>query len=105
MESFQQIVPQWATALRDNEKKELRVAELVVGDIVLLETGDRVPADIRILECQGKFVSAVVADLTFLFPKKKVLAFLSVNARGITLILCFINPIYRTVKWLRSKLF
>ncbi|KZC10668.1 Sodium/potassium-transporting ATPase subunit alpha, partial [Dufourea novaeangliae] len=53
MESFQQMIPQRATVLRDGEKKELSVAELVVGDIVLLETGDRVPADIRILECQG----------------------------------------------------
>nr|XP_003701662.1 PREDICTED: sodium/potassium-transporting ATPase subunit alpha-like [Megachile rotundata] len=53
MESFQQMVPQKAKVLRDGEKKELSVAELVVGDIVLLETGERVPADIRVLECQG----------------------------------------------------
>ncbi|XP_050457527.1 sodium/potassium-transporting ATPase subunit alpha-like [Cataglyphis hispanica] len=53
MESFLQMVPQWAKVLRDGERKELPVTELVVGDIVLLETGDRVPADIRILECQG----------------------------------------------------
>ncbi|OAD62820.1 Sodium/potassium-transporting ATPase subunit alpha, partial [Eufriesea mexicana] len=53
MESFQQMLPQKTKVLRNGEKKELCVAELVVGDIVLLETGDRVPADIRILECQG----------------------------------------------------
>ncbi|XP_072745497.1 sodium/potassium-transporting ATPase subunit alpha [Anoplolepis gracilipes] len=53
MDSFLQMVPQWAKVLRDGERKELPVTELVVGDIVLLETGDRVPADIRILECQG----------------------------------------------------
>ncbi|XP_026672403.1 sodium/potassium-transporting ATPase subunit alpha-like [Ceratina calcarata] len=53
MESFQQMLPPKAKVLRDGEKKELCVAEVVVGDIVLLETGDRVPADIRILECQG----------------------------------------------------
>ncbi|XP_018365109.1 PREDICTED: sodium/potassium-transporting ATPase subunit alpha-like isoform X2 [Trachymyrmex cornetzi] len=53
MESFQQMVPQRAKVLRDSERKELLATELVVGDIVLLETGDRVPADIRILECQG----------------------------------------------------
>ncbi|XP_033341724.2 sodium/potassium-transporting ATPase subunit alpha [Megalopta genalis] len=53
MESFQEMVPQRATVLRDGEKRELCVAELVAGDIVLIETGDRVPADIRILECQG----------------------------------------------------
>lgn len=54
MESFQQMLPERAKVLRDGERKELLVTELVVGDIVLLETGDRVPADIRILECQGE---------------------------------------------------
>nr|XP_034194731.1 sodium/potassium-transporting ATPase subunit alpha-like isoform X2 [Osmia lignaria] len=53
MESFQQMLPQKAMVLRDGSKKKLNVAELVAGDIVLLETGDRVPADIRVLECQG----------------------------------------------------
>ncbi|XP_014477897.1 PREDICTED: sodium/potassium-transporting ATPase subunit alpha-like [Dinoponera quadriceps] len=53
MESFQRMLPQRAKVLRDGERKELLVTELVVGDIVLLETGDRVSADIRILECQG----------------------------------------------------
>lgn len=41
--------------LWDNKKKEL-ITELEVGDIVLLETGDRVPADTRILECQGELI-------------------------------------------------
>ncbi|KAG6798721.1 sodium/potassium-transporting ATPase subunit alpha [Apis mellifera caucasica] len=53
IESFQQMLPQKTKVLRDGQKKEVFVAELVVGDIVLLETGERVPADIRILECQG----------------------------------------------------
>lgn len=52
MDSFLQMVSQWTKVLRDGERKEL--PELIVGDIILLETGDRVPADIRILECQGK---------------------------------------------------
>ncbi|XP_012535956.1 sodium/potassium-transporting ATPase subunit alpha [Monomorium pharaonis] len=53
MESFQQMIPQRAKVLRDGERKEVLATELVVGDIVLLETGDRVPADIRVLECQA----------------------------------------------------
>lgn len=67
MESFQQMVPQRAKVLRDGERKELLVTELVVGDIVLLETGDRVPADIRILECQGEVYLAIVSHVDFLF--------------------------------------
>lgn len=65
------MLPQKAKVLRDGQKKEVFVPELVVGDIVLLETGERVPADIRILECQGKSVSLAVATVTFLFLGKK----------------------------------
>ncbi|XP_034937054.1 sodium/potassium-transporting ATPase subunit alpha-like [Chelonus insularis] len=53
MQSFNDMLPQQAKILRDGEIMVIGVTELVVGDIVLLETGDRVPADIRILECQG----------------------------------------------------
>lgn len=67
MESFQQMVPQHAKVLRDGERKELLVTELVVGDIVLLETGDRVPADIRILECQGEVCLTTASHVNFLF--------------------------------------
>lgn len=35
---------------RDGGKKEVPAAELVVGDIVELKGGDKIPADVRILE-------------------------------------------------------
>jgi P-type Mg2+ transporter len=39
-----------ATVLRDGAVRELTAAELVPGDICLLQTGDVVPADLRLLE-------------------------------------------------------
>lgn len=39
-----------ATVIRDGEKKEISSEELVVGDIVLLEAGQQVPADLKLLE-------------------------------------------------------
>lgn len=39
-----------ATVLRDGSKQTLEARELVQGDIVLLETGDYIPADGRVLE-------------------------------------------------------
>ncbi len=42
-----------ATALRDGARQTLPAADLVPGDIVLLEAGDRVPADLRLLEVSG----------------------------------------------------
>ena len=38
-----------ATVLRDGEKQRLAAKELVLGDIVLMQSGDRVPADVRLL--------------------------------------------------------
>ena len=39
-----------ATVLRDGEKKDIDAKNLVPGDIMLLETGDKVPADSRLIE-------------------------------------------------------
>ncbi len=39
-----------ATVRRDGERRRIDAADLVVGDVVLLESGDKVPADLRLLE-------------------------------------------------------
>jgi len=39
-----------ATVLRNGEKKRIPSAELVPGDLVLLQAGDKVPADLRLLK-------------------------------------------------------
>ena len=39
-----------ATVLRDGREGEIPASELVLGDVVLLHTGDRVPADLRLIE-------------------------------------------------------
>ena len=36
--------------MRDGELKKISVSEIVPGDIVALEEGDRVPADGRLIE-------------------------------------------------------
>ncbi len=41
------------TVLRDGEKQRINASELVPGDIVLLASGDKVPADIRILKSRS----------------------------------------------------
>lgn len=42
---------------KNQEKVEIPMDELVVGDIVHLSTGDMVPADVRILEAKDLFIS------------------------------------------------
>lgn len=44
---------QQALVIRDAEKKELSADQLVVGDIVEIKGGDRIPADIRLIFAQG----------------------------------------------------
>ncbi|XP_046435091.1 sodium/potassium-transporting ATPase subunit alpha isoform X3 [Neodiprion fabricii] len=53
MESFKNMVPQFATVLREGEKLTLRAEDLVLGDVVEVKFGDRIPADIRIIESRG----------------------------------------------------
>jgi len=52
MDGFKNMIPQYATALRDGQKLTVRAEELVRGDIVDIKFGDRVPADVRVLEAR-----------------------------------------------------
>uniref|UniRef100_A0A8C3NB23 Potassium-transporting ATPase alpha chain 2 n=1 Tax=Geospiza parvula TaxID=87175 RepID=A0A8C3NB23_GEOPR len=51
--SFRNLVPQQATVVRAGQVLQVNAAELVVGDLVEIKGGDRVPADIRVLAAQG----------------------------------------------------
>ena len=42
-----------ATVIRDGERRVIDAAGLVPGDLVLLESGERVPADIRLVQANG----------------------------------------------------
>lgn len=42
-----------ATVMRDGEPRDLDAEELVPGDVVALESGQRVPADLRLLRAHG----------------------------------------------------
>jgi len=50
MEALKQMAAPTATVIRNREEEEIPARELVPGDIILLETGDRIPADARLTE-------------------------------------------------------
>lgn len=53
MESFANMVPPKATVIRGGETMTVMSKDVVVGDLVELKFGDRIPADIRIIHSQG----------------------------------------------------
>jgi Ca2+-transporting ATPase len=50
LEALKQMSAPAATVIRDGRETDVVAAELVPGDIVLLEAGDRIPADGRLIE-------------------------------------------------------
>jgi len=53
MDSFKNMVPQYALAIRNGEKVNLKAEELTLGDIIEVKSGDRVPADMRVLQARN----------------------------------------------------
>jgi Ca2+-transporting ATPase len=53
VQALQAMVPRTCRVLRGGERREAPVADLVPGDIVVLEAGDAVPADCRLVEAQS----------------------------------------------------
>ena len=51
IEALQQIAAATSKVIRDGKQITVKSEDLVVGDIIVLEAGDSVPADARIIEC------------------------------------------------------
>lgn len=50
MEALKNMVPSYAKVMREGQILEITAAELVPGDVVLLEAGNIIPADVRFFE-------------------------------------------------------
>jgi magnesium-transporting ATPase (P-type) len=53
LEGIRRMLSLEATVVRDGLRHEVPAETLVVGDVVLLESGDRVPADLRLLSARN----------------------------------------------------
>lgn len=54
---LKKLVSTTATVIRDGQKQEVTLQEIVPGDIIQLSAGDMVPADIRILTAKDLFLN------------------------------------------------
>jgi Ca2+-transporting ATPase len=50
LEALKRMAAPLAKVVRDGQEKEIPACEIVPGDIVILSTGDKVPADMRLIE-------------------------------------------------------
>jgi sodium/potassium-transporting ATPase subunit alpha len=53
MDSFKKMLPPQATVIRDGQKQTISATNLTIGDLVQVDLGTRVPADIRIVTTSG----------------------------------------------------
>jgi sodium/potassium-transporting ATPase subunit alpha len=53
MSSITGMIPAESLVLREGQQKRIPAAELVVGDIIYVNLGNKCPADFRILQCSG----------------------------------------------------
>ena len=56
-EKLKAMVNTTATVLREGQRKEIPLKELVPGDVVLLSAGDMVPADVRLVSARDLFLN------------------------------------------------
>ena len=56
-EKLSEMVRSTATVYRNGKAREIKIKEIVPGDIVDLSAGDMIPADLRIIFCKDLFVN------------------------------------------------
>ncbi|MBQ8275567.1 MAG: cation-translocating P-type ATPase [Clostridia bacterium] len=81
LEALQQIAAATSKVIRDGKQFTVKSEDLVVGDIIVLEAGDSVPADARIIECASmKIEEAALTGESV--PVDKKVEKLTANAEG-----------------------
>lgn len=50
VEALRELIPSYSRVLRDNQERRILTSEIAPGDIILLEEGDKVPADGRLFQ-------------------------------------------------------
>ena len=76
IEALKKLIVSYAKVLRNNEVMKIPAKDLVPGDIILLEGGDKVPADARLIELKN-FKTQESSLTGESFPEEKRLRILS----------------------------
>ena len=78
IDALSRVLTVTSTVLRDGQRRSIPATELTVGDVVLLQPGDKVPADLRLLQIRELQIdeSALTGESV---PVEKKLATLSAD--------------------------
>ena len=78
-QQLEKLIHERVTVRRNGKLVEIPAEKLVVGDIVLLAAGERVPADVRLTKVSDLFISqaAITGESTILEKKSCVLSYSS----------------------------
>lgn len=60
IKALKKMVPLEAIVLRDGEEQKINASDIVPGDIIILDEGDNVPADTRLIEANDLFTNDTV---------------------------------------------
>ncbi|KFI31785.1 carbonate dehydratase [Haematobacter massiliensis] len=60
LSAIRELIAPHAIALRDGERAEVDTRDLVPGDVVLLEAGDQVPADLRLMRARHLVIDEAI---------------------------------------------
>ena len=77
LKALKKMISQKTIIIRENEKMEISTLELVPGDIVVLEEGIKIPADIRIMDSNNLKVdeSALTGESVSMNKRNKTIKF------------------------------
>lgn len=53
MSAFGNLVPPRSVVIRDGRFQTIPAADLVPGDLLRVKGGDKIPADMRLIQCNG----------------------------------------------------
>jgi len=82
LRAIQKMLSPSAMVLRDNQQLTIPAAKLVLGDVVLLQSGDKVPADLRLFRVKGLQIQESVLTGESIAVEKTIEPVAQVSAIG-----------------------
>ncbi|MDP2676590.1 MAG: HAD-IC family P-type ATPase [bacterium] len=79
-EKLRSSVKKYAVVVRDGKQKEVETEQLVPGDLIILEAGAQVPADIRLIEVKGLEINEAILTGEWM-PQEKTNKAIAENVR------------------------